>query len=122
MIPLLIFATLKDKIPRIIALVVTIISILIYVPFASAQPFEAHNNTFITENEITFVGEPHVSFWSGEGQGEVKIIKYDEGYNFKLSGAHGRIYQFTISDDVQEYHFKYYYDDGLQTVVIEKTD
>ena len=122
MIPLLIFVTLKDKISRIIATAITIVAMLIYIPFVAVEPFETYNNTFIEENNITFVGEPYVSYWTGEGKGGVEIINYDDGYNFKLSGILGRTYQFTISDDEQEYHFKYYYDNELQTVIIEKTD
>ncbi len=86
------------------------------------KPFEIYNNTFVEENEITFVGEPYISFWSGDGQSNVEIISHSDSYNFELSGIHGRIYQFAISDDWQEYHFRYYYDDKLQTVIIEKTD
>ena len=93
---------------------------LAYVLFTQAQPFEVYNNTFIKENEITFVGEPYISFWTGEGRGGVEIIKYDGGYNFKLDGDRGRAYRFTVSDDEQEYHFKYYFDDNQQTVIIER--
>lgn len=122
MIPLFIFAMLKDKKPRIIATVITTLVLLIYTPLTSVQPFETYNNTFIGENEITFIGEPYISFWSGEGQGNVEIINYGDGYNFKISGIRGRAYQFDISDDEYEYHFRYYYDDELDTVIIEKTE
>ncbi|MDO4746734.1 MAG: hypothetical protein Q4A70_00080 [Candidatus Saccharibacteria bacterium] len=115
-----IFAIFKDKIPRLITAVITAIAIGVYVFFAQTQPFETYNNTFINENEITFVGEPYISSWGGNGEGGVEIIKYEGGYNFKLSGARGKSYQFSVSDDENEYNFKYYYDDELQTVVIEK--
>ncbi len=117
---LLILATIKDKIARIIASVVTVATMLAYVLFTQTQPFEVYNNTFIKENEIIFVGEPYISFWTGEGRGGVEIIKYDGGYNFKLDGDRGRAYRFTVSDDEQEYHFKYYFDDNQQTVIIER--
>lgn len=115
-----IFAIFKDKIPRLITAVITAIAIGVYVFLAQTQPFETYNNTFINENEITFVGEPYISSWGGNGEGDVEIIKYEGGYNFKLSGARGKSYQFSVSDDENEYNFKYYYDDELQTVVIEK--
>lgn len=117
---LLILAAIKDKIARIIASVITVAAMLAYVLFTQAQPFEVYNNTFIKENEITFVGEPYISFWTGEGRGGVEIIEYDGGYNFKLDGDRGRAYRFTVSDDEQEYHFKYYFDDNQQTVIIER--
>lgn len=120
MIPLLIIVALKDSLPRIITALITTIAILIYIPFTTVQPFEAYNNTFIGENEIVFVGEPYISFWSGNGQGNVEIIKYEGGYNFKLIGDRGKTYQFAISDDEQEYCFKYYFDDELQTVVVQR--
>ena len=120
MIPLLIFATLKDKLPRVITALATAAALLIYIPFASVQPFETYNNSFITDNEIVFVGEPYISFWSGDGQGNVEIIRYDGGYNFKISGVQGKSYHFTVSDDQREYHFEYYYDTDSQTVIVNK--
>ena len=122
MIPLLIFATLKSKTPRIVTAAITVIAILIYIPLVTVDPFETYNNSFITENDITLVGEPYISFWAGEGKGDIEIIKYEGGYNFKLSGLRGKNYYFDITDDEQEYHFRYYYDDNLQTVVVEKTE
>ena len=120
MIPLLIFVALKDKTPRIIATAITAAALLIYVPFTSVKPFETYNNSFIEESGITLVGEPYISFWSGEGQGNVEIIKYDDGYNFKLTGARGKTYQFAVSDEEQEYYFEYYYDDESQSVIVKR--
>ena len=122
MIPLSIFVLLKDKKPRIIVAAITAVALLVCIPFTWEKPFETYNNAFIKENEINFVGEPNISFWAGEGKGNVEIIKYDGGYNFKLSGLIGKTYQFTISDDEQEYHFKYYYDTESDTIVVEKTE
>lgn len=122
MIPILLFATLKDKIPRIITATITLVAILIYIPFVTVEPFETYNNSFLEENSITLVGEPYISFWTGEGQGNVEIIKYEGGYNFKLTGLYGKNYYFDITDDKQEYHFRYYYDNNLETIVVEKTE
>ena len=120
MIPLFIFATLKNKTPHIITAIITVVAILVYLPFTSTKPFETYNNSFIEENEITFVGEPYISFWSGDGEGNVEIIKYEGGYNFKLSGLVGRTYQFSIADDAEEYQFKYYFDNDSNSVIVEK--
>lgn len=120
MIPLFIFAIFKDKIPRIITAVVTVVALLIYIPLTSARPYEAYNNSFIEENNITFVGEPYISFWAGDGQGSVDIIQYEDGYNFKITGFRGKTYRFAISDEEHEYEFEYYYDKDLDTVVINK--
>ena len=117
---LLIFFALKGKIPRIITTAITAIAIIIFLPFNISRPFETYNSSFIEENNITFVGEPYVSLWSGEAEGNVEIIKYEGGYNFKISGLYGKKYQFVISDDENEYEFEYYFDDGAQTVVVYK--
>lgn len=119
-IPVFIFGIFKDKIPRIITAVITATALLIYVPLSFVEPYEAYNNTFIEESGITFVGEPYISFWAGEGEGDVEIIKYSEGYNFKLSGVRGKVYSFSVSDDENEYSFEYYFDDELQTVVVRQ--
>lgn len=117
-IPVLILMIFKNKIPRIITSIITFVALLIYVPLSLTTPYEAYNNTFIKENNITFVGEPYVSHWSGEGKGNVEIIKYDEGYNFKISGVYDKTYYFSVSDDENEYNFKYYFDKELKNVVI----
>lgn len=119
-IPVFIFAIFKNKIPRIITTVITVAALLICIPFTSAQEYETYNNTFIEENGITFVGEPYISSWAGEGEGHVEIIKYEGGYNFKISGVIGKNYQFSISDDEKEYDFEYHFDKDLNSIVINK--
>lgn len=120
MIPLLILAILRSKLPRMIAATATLIALVVCIVFGFAESYEAYNNTFIGENDITFVGEPYISFWTGDGKGGVDIIKYDGGYNFKLTGVVGKTYRFSISDDETEYEFEYYYDKELDTVVVKK--
>lgn len=122
MIPLLVFVALKDKTPRIISAIITISVLLIYIPLIPVQTYEAYNNSFVEENEIVFVGEPRISAWTGEGKGNVEVIKYEGGYNFKIMGVRGRNYEFTISDDEKEYNFEYYFDDNLQTFVIKRIE
>lgn len=119
-IPVFIFGIFKNKTPRIVTAVITAVAILIYLPAAMAHPFEAYNNSFLSENEITLVGEPYISKWSGEGKGSVEIIEYEGGYNFRISGDRGKKYTFTVSDDEHEYEFEYYFDKELQTVVVKK--
>lgn len=118
--PLLIFAILKKKEPRIIASAITVAALVISIYFGSIEPYETYNNTFLRENEIVLVGEPQITMWSGEAEGGVEIIKYDEGYNFKISGYRGKKYYFDITDSKETYEFEYYYDENLQTVIIKK--
>ena len=121
-IPVFVFGILKNKKSRIIALVITIIVAITYAVFAvnASTPYETYNNVVFKENNINFIGEPFVSYWAGSNKGNVEIIKYEEGYNLKISGSSTSKYYFDISDDENEYHFEYYFDKDQQTVVVNK--
>ncbi|MBR2803114.1 hypothetical protein IKE19_00840 [Candidatus Saccharibacteria bacterium] len=116
----------KDKAARIIAPVVTTVALIIYLPFTFSQPYEVYRNEILEANNIVLVGEPYISFWSGEGQGEVRIHQYDDDgvtkYTFIISGDRGKNYHFSFTDPETEieYNFKYYYDKDLDTVIVEK--
>ena len=87
----------------------------------STAPYEIRNNTVFSENDITLVGEPYVSYWSSEsGKGSVEIIPSDEGYILKISGNGTSKYRFDINDEENEYHFEYYFDKDNNTVVINR--
>ena len=83
------------------------------------KPYDVYNNTFVAENNIVFVGEPFVSFYSGEG-GNVELIRNDSDYVLRLIGRQGKTYNFEISDDEKTYKFEYRYDDSTKTIVLEK--
>ena len=122
-IPVFIFGIFKNKEPRIITAVISIVALVaLFFVVGTKEPYETYNNSF-TEG-ITFVGEPYISFFSSEGgSGNVEIIEVEEGvYNFKLTGEKGTNYHFAITDDENEYSFKYYYDSELDTVVVEKSE
>ena len=120
-IPIFIFAIFKDKIPRIITAVLTLVSLAVFVVSGVVnRPFETYNNIFIAENNIVFVGEPYISAYSGEAEGDVDLIHSDMGYTIKLTGYKGKKYSFEISDDENTYNFKYYYDDVTNSVVVIK--
>ena len=53
-VPIFIFSILKEKIPRIISVVLTVISLVAFVLLIGAfdKPFEAYNNTFISETTL----------------------------------------------------------------------
>ena len=118
-IPVLIYSVFLNKTPRIVASIITTIALIVFIPLTSVEMFETYNNQFPSENHITFVGDPYISFWTGDNGG-VDIIKYDEGYTFKLMGARGKLYKFTVADDNGQYDFEYYYDDELDTVVVRR--
>lgn len=123
---ILMFGLLKDKFSRIFMPIATAIAAVVYVLLIYTNPFEVRNNALLEENNIILVGEPYVSFWSGDGEGEVRIEKYDDNgtkhYMFVISGDIGKNYRFAITDSEteQEYQFKYYYNKDKNTVVIEK--
>ena len=122
-IPVFIFGIFKNKEPRIVTALISIVA-LITLSFVvgAKEPYETYNNSF-TEG-ITFVGEPYISFFSSEGgSGDVEIIKTEDGtYNFKLMGEKGTNYRFAIADGENEYTFKYYFDANLNTVIVEKSE
>ena len=68
---------------------------------------------------IPLVGEPKVSVCPESGEGSVQIIKYDGGYNFKLTGYFGKRYPFVLSDDENEYKMEFYYDEDAKSVVVK---
>lgn len=120
-VPVFIFAILKSKIPRIIGAALAVGSLAVFIFIGAInKPFEAYNNTFISENNIVFVGEPYISAYTGEAQGDVELINNESGYTMKMIGRKGKKYTFKISDDQNTYSFEYYYDDGTQSVVVVK--
>lgn len=121
-IPVFIFTILNSKKPRLIATTITIIATIIYAVLIVniSTPYETYNSTIFKENNINFVGEPIVTYWAGSDNGSVEIIKYEEGYNLKISGSGTSRYFFDISDDKNEYHFEYYFDKDQQTVIVNK--
>ena len=119
-IPVFILGILKDKKPRLIAAAITLAVSVAYV-FAIAfvaRPFEVRNNSVFEENDITFVGEPYVSSFTGTGKGNAEFADTSDYHTIKLSGFSGKRYTFSVSDDESEYEFEYYFDDSLKTVVI----
>lgn len=123
MIPILILFTLKSKVPRIICAVVTAVVLGVFVLVANkGAEFETYNNMYLEENNITFVGEPYISMWSGNGKGGVELVNPGaKNYTLRLSGmVKGGVYYFAISDEENEYTFEYYYDEELKTVVLKR--
>ncbi len=118
-IPFYIFVIFKNKAPRICTAAVALVAFVI--GMVAAHPAEFETNISTTFESTSFVGEPYVSSWSSSGgSGNAEIIKGDNGYQFKLSGNANAEYTFTVSDDVSEYKFKYYFDKNQQTVVVEQ--
>ena len=121
-VPVFIFAILKSKTPRLITAIITAVTAIIYAIFTFGinAPYETYNNTIFKENNIEFVGEPIVTYWSGSNQGNVKIIPHEGAYDLKITGTGTSKYLFDITDDQNEYHFEYYYDKDHQTVIVNK--
>ncbi len=126
---LFILVILKKWQPRLIATIITTIAAIVFVVLAmKLEPFETYRNSYITADdeftEFTFGDNATVTYWSGEGKGDVEIIRSDDlGYTLKLNGEKGRNYYFTITDDSgTDYNFHYYYDRNQDTVILEPDD
>lgn len=120
-IPVFIFGLFENKAPRIVTASITLVALIIALIIGSlAKPFEAYTNSFIEENDIVFVGEPYISYYSGEGKGNVEIIMTEPPYSFKLTGEGYGIYSFSVSDDENTFDFEYYFDKEQNTVIVNK--
>lgn len=119
-IPVFIFGIFKDKIPRIITGVVSVVTLIVMIMTVHASvPFETYNSMFLEDNDITFVTDnPYIASFDAENEGNVTLIKYDGGYTLKVRGIKGKTYAFSIRDGETEYDFEYYQDAENETVVI----
>ena len=120
---LLIFGIFKKWLPRVITALVSVVVIVVFIIIgAGRKQFESYQNSFLSEYEIVFEGEPYISSWSGSAEGSVEINNFAPGqYMFKVIGYEGETYYFTVSDDSEtEYEFTYCYDKELQTVLVQK--
>ena len=121
---IIIVLNIFDKLKlRIISFILTIITIVV---------FSILNDGIVNPNyevvrslgqyEIKVSGEPYISAFYSTKAGKVELISYDDTYNIKLIGKKGGNYEFKITDDVNTYYFKYYFDKKENTVVLEKID
>ena len=84
--------------------------------------FKTKFETVRTLSDITIVGEVNVSYFSGDKDGKVELIKTEEGYNIKLIGHQGGKYKFTITDEKDNsYEYEYYFDKENNTVILNMT-
>ncbi|MBR0480423.1 hypothetical protein IJJ46_01180 [Candidatus Saccharibacteria bacterium] len=122
-IPVFIFGIFKEKKTRIISAIVAFLCLVANLGvYAMNKPFEMSSNSFIVENNITFVGEPYISSFISEGQGRAELVGSNPDYAVKMSGISGKNYYFEITDDENTYSFKYYYDKTSGSVVVEKVE
>ena len=126
---LFIFAILKKWQPRLIAAIITVITTTIFVILANRiEPFEVYRTSYVTpENEFTefvFAENPGVTYWTGDGKGDVEIINAGDGtYSLKLTGNKAGEYHFVITDDSgTEYKFRYHFDKSQNTIILELDD
>ena len=124
-IPIFVFGIFKKWQPRLITFLITVAVVVAVViirnPFGGDE-YDAYKMNFISENNITLVGEPQVTAWGGTGKGHVEYVKKvdDETYTFILNGRRGADYWFEITDEAgNEYKFTYMWDDNEQTVVVK---
>lgn len=123
-IPVFIFGIFKDKIPRLVTAGVSVVTLVILLMTMRASvPFETYNSVFLEDNDITFVtDEPYVSAFDSKDEGDVRLIKRDDGYTIKVRGIKNKVYNFTIRDGETEYHFEYYHEPESKSIVIVRKD
>jgi hypothetical protein len=126
-IPVFIFGIFKKWQPRLTTAIITIIATIIIVvvtTLSGGEYYETSRTYYVKDgdmfNEYEFVGEARVTSWFGDGEGDAEVINYDSGYSIKIAGRRGHEYKFTVTDENDtEYYFRYHYDDGLDTVLLE---
>ena len=75
------------------------------------------------ELDVTFESKPYIEYFTATGKGEVTIVDAEEGpYTVRLNGRKREIYEFDITDGINSYHFKYYFDKSNNTVILEQTN
>lgn len=121
-IPIFVFFIFKNKITRIIGLVLPALSLIVFAFTINAnKPYEVLNNTFLDENEIVLTSnEPFISYFSGEANGDAILSQNEGKYVIKLNGIKGKKYRFDITDGDAVYEFEFHYDDTSQSVVVAK--
>ena len=125
-IPVFIFGIFQKWQPRLATTIITIIAIAIFtLATNNLAPYETYRNTYDTADgetrDFEFQDDPFISYWSGQGKGNVEIIDAgDMGYSLKISGEGDNLYHFTITDSTEkEYNFRYHFDKDRQTLVLE---
>ncbi len=85
--------------------------------------FKTKFETYRQLEGIVLEGNVDVTFSSGTKNGQVELIKTEDGYNVKLNGQKGGKYKFTITDEKDhEYNYEYHFDKEKNTVVLNRTD
>ena len=120
-IPIFIFGIFKDKKPMLITTIISFATLIgMFIVTNSAEPYEITTNTVFGENNIVFTNDPFVSFFAGEGDGDVVLRKVDNDYFLDIKGEKGKNYSFTITDGETEYNFDYHFDKEKNTVIVTK--
>ena len=107
---------------RLLAFGITIIFIIGYIISENGRVHTEFENTFSLE-ECELKGELMVSTFTGTKQGNVELIKVDDSYNVRVNCRDGGEYTFEVSDENENIcSYRYYYDKGQNTIILEKTN
>lgn len=70
------------------------------------------------------MGKIKLTSWAGTAQGEVEVIKSDDGkYSLKIIGRKNEEYEFTLTDEAEtDFTFEYYYDKESSSFVLNKKE
>ena len=118
-VTLCLFDKLRYKLITLGLCLITIILVYVFGFYKSGLKYETYRQ--LDSNEYVLVGDVYVTYFAGTDEGEVDVIKYEDGYNLKLTGYKGAKYIFTIGDENDnEYNFEYYFDKENNTVQLDK--
>ena len=85
--------------------------------------FKTKFETYRQLDNIVLEGEVNVTYFSATKNGQVELIKTENGYNVKLNGQQGGKYEFTVTDEKDhEYNYEYHFDKEENTVILNRTD
>lgn len=122
-VPIIIILSLFDKVKyKIISIIIFILSIVVLILYSGISlKYETYK--LLEEYNLDLEDNAYISSFTvkGSSDGNVDLIKGDN-YTVKISGTQKGKYEFTITDDINEYEFEYYYDKDKKTVILNKID
>ena len=73
----------------------------------------------LSEYNLELNDNAYIANFTKTNRGNVSIFPYENSYNVRLNGLENEKYTFTITDDVKEYEFEYYFDKNQKTIVLQ---
>lgn len=122
-VPIIIILNIFDKVKyKVISIIIFILSLLgLFLYNGTSSKYETYKS--LDEYNLILEDNAYISIFTARvaSYGNASLIKGDT-YSLRVSGVQKGKYEFTITDDINEYNFEYYYDKENQTVILNKID